>query len=185
MNLPLPLTLGSDGSGVIVEIGNEIKSFKINDEVIIQPGTYDENCIMALNGKENFSKTYGILGETENGVQAEYIVLNPINVYLKPQHLSFIEAASMPLVFMTSYQMLVERAKLLKDETVLIYGGTSGIGMAAIQIAKELLKSVLSFSDAYIIEIQILMDNFIGNCCIDSPQNRDYVRRHFLNKFSA
>ena len=144
MNLPLPLILGSDGSGIVVEVGNQVKSFDINDEVIIQPGTYDKSCKMVKDGKENFSKSYGILGETENGVQAEYVVLNHENVFQKPKHLSFIEAASMPLVFMTSYQMLIERAGLLKDETVLIYGATSGIGMAAIQIAKDVGAKIIA-----------------------------------------
>ena len=144
LNLPLPLILGSDGAGFVTEVGNKIKSFKVNDEVIVQPGTYDKNSIMVKNGKENFSKTYGILGETEDGVQAEYVILDPINVYLKPKHLSFIEAASMPLVFMTSYQMLVERAKLINDEIVLIYGGTSGIGMAAIQIARDIGAKIIT-----------------------------------------
>ena len=144
MNLPLPLILGSDGSGIVVEVGSQVKSFDVNDEVIIQPGTYDKSCKMVKDGKENFSKSYGILGETENGVQAEYVVLNHENVFQKPKHLSFIEAASMPLVFMTSYQMLIERAKLLKDETVLIYGATSGIGMAAIQIAKDVGAKIIA-----------------------------------------
>lgn len=144
MNLPLPLILGSDGSGIVVEVGSQVKSFDINDEVIIQPGTYDKSCKMVKDGKENFSKSYGILGETENGVQAEYVVLNHENIFQKPKHLSFIEAASMPLVFMTSYQMLIERAGLLKDETVLIYGATSGIGMAAIQIAKDVGAKIIA-----------------------------------------
>ena len=144
MNLPLPLILGSDGSGIVVEVGSQVKSFDVNDEVIIQPGTYDKSCKMVKVGRENFSKSYGILGETENGVQAEYVVLNHENVFQKPKHLSFIEAASMPLVFMTSYQMLIERAKLLKDETVLIYGATSGIGMAAIQIAKDVGAKIIA-----------------------------------------
>jgi len=144
LELPLPLILGSDGSGVIIEVGDDIRGFNIGDEVIIQPGTYDKNCRMVENGKENYSKSYGILGETENGVQAEYVILDPVNVYLKPNNLSFIEAASMPLVFMTSYQMLVERAKLNKNEIVLIYGGTSGIGMAAIQIAKDIGAKIIS-----------------------------------------
>ena len=144
INLPLPLILGSDGSGIVVEVGNRVKLCDVNDEVIIQPGTYDKSCKMVKDGRENFSKSYGILGETENGVQAEYVVLNHENIFQKPKHLSFIEAASMPLVFMTSYQMLIERAKLLKDETVLIYGATSGIGMAAIQIAKDVGAKIIA-----------------------------------------
>ena len=144
LKLPLPLILGSDGSGIIVEIGSNITTFEVGDEIIVQPGTYDKKCDMVRRGKENFSKSYGILGETEDGVQAEYVILDPINVYLKPKHLSFIEAASMPLVFMTSYQMLVERARLRQNEIILIYGGTSGVGMAAIQIAKDIGSKVIS-----------------------------------------
>ena len=138
MKLPLPLILGSDGAGTIIEIGAGIKEWKIGDDVVIQPGTYEKDCSMVKKGKENFSKTYGILGETENGVQCEYAVLYPYNIYPKPKHLSFIEAASMPLVFMTAYQMLIKRALLNASETVLIYGATSGIGTAAIQIAKDI-----------------------------------------------
>tara|TARA_Y100001970_G_scaffold43766_1_gene54590 strand:- start:8826 stop:9854 length:1029 start_codon:yes stop_codon:yes gene_type:complete len=145
MNLPLPLILGSDASGIVVEIGNKVKSdIRMDDEVIIQPGTYDKDCKMAKIGKENFSKTYGILGETESGLQAEYVILNPLNVYKKPSILSFVESASMPLVFMTSYQMLIERAKLQENEIVLVYGATSGVGMAAIQIAKDIGAKIIA-----------------------------------------
>ena len=68
----------------------------------------------------------------------------PENIYPKPKHLSFEEAASMPLVFMTSYQMLIERAQIKKNDLILIYGGTSGIGMAAIQIAKDVGATVIT-----------------------------------------
>ena len=61
---------------------------------------------------ENYSYKYGILGETENGIQSEFVVLKAENIHLMPEHLSFEEAASMQLVFMTSYQMLIKRAKL-------------------------------------------------------------------------
>ena len=145
MSFPLPLILGSDGAGIVVEVGKKVEyDINVNDECIIQPGVYDKNCKMSMIGKENLSKTYGILGETENGLQAEYVVLNPLNLYKKPANLSFVESASMPLVFMTSYQMLVERARLLKDETVLIYGATSGVGMAAIQIANDIGSKVIA-----------------------------------------
>ena len=105
LNIPLPLILGSDASGIIIEVGKEVKKYKIGDEVLIQPGTFDRNCEKVKNGKENYSLTYGILGETENGVQSEYAALNTNNIFKKPSHLSFEEAASMPLTFMTSYQM--------------------------------------------------------------------------------
>lgn len=132
--VPLPLILGSDGSGEIVESNNS--NYNLGDKIVIQPGTFDSKCYQVTSGYENYSSTYGILGETENGVQSEYVALNPENIYPKPDHLSFEEAASMQLVFMTAYQMLIKRAKILRRERVLIYGATSGVGSAAIQISK-------------------------------------------------
>lgn len=137
MTLPLPLIMGSDASGVVVEVGKDVIDFDIGDEVIVQPGTYCGSCKYCSVGMENYCPKYGILGETENGVQAECISINPKQLYPKAAHLSFEEAASMPLVFMTAYQMLITRARLQQHESVLIYGGASGVGSAAIQIAKE------------------------------------------------
>ena len=140
----LPLILGSDASGTIVEKGINVKKYNIGDDVVIQPGIFDKNCPNVISGNENYSSSYGILGEHQDGVQSEYIALKPENVHLKPKHLTFVEAASMQLVFMTSYQMLVKRASLKSFETVLIYGGTSGIGAAAIQIAKDIGAKVIT-----------------------------------------
>lgn len=146
LEIPLPLVMGSDASGTVVEIGKNIISsdYSLGQDVVVQPGTFNSSFIDSKNKKENYSSSYGILGETEDGVQSEYVLLKPENIYPKPKHLSFEEAASMPLVFMTSYQMLVERAGIKKNDLVLIYGGTSGIGMAAIQIAKDIGATVIT-----------------------------------------
>jgi len=136
--IKLPLIMGSDASGKVIEIGKNIKKTNVGDEVVVQPGTFDLNCDKSKNGLENYSSTYGILGETSNGTQAEYILLDEQNISLKPGHLTHIEACSMQLVFMTSYQMIVERAKLKSSENILIYGATSGVGSAGIQIAKDI-----------------------------------------------
>jgi len=144
IKLPLPMILGSDGAGTIVETGTDVNKWKPGDAVVIQPGTFCGKCAHCTDGNENYCHQYGILGETENGVQAEYIVLDPINIYAKPDHLSFSEAASMQLVFMTAYQMLIKRAKIQKNETVLVYGGTSGIGSAAIQISRDIGAHVIA-----------------------------------------
>ena len=142
--IKLPLIMGSDGSGTITDIGKFINGFSIGDDVVIQPGTFNNSCPLVKNYKENYSNTYGILGETSDGTQSEFILVNKENIALKPTHLSFEEASSMQLVFMTSYQMLVERAQLEASECVLIYGATSGIGSAAIQIAKDIGSKVIT-----------------------------------------
>ncbi len=142
--IPLPLIMGSDGSGVVVEVGGEVTEWKAGDEVIVQPSTFCGSCDFCRTGRENYCPRYGIIGETENGVQATEVILRPVNVYKKPSTLNFEEAASVPLVFLTSYQMLVKRADLKKGETVLIYGATSGVGSAAIQIAKHIGARVIT-----------------------------------------
>jgi len=144
INIPLPLIMGSDASGVVVSIGDGVSKFGIGDKVVVQPGTYNSNNKDVIDNKINYSSSYGILGETENGVQAEYVNLPEYNLNKMANHLSFEEAASMQLVFMTAYQMLVTRGNLLKDEFILIYGATSGIGCAAIQIAKNLGAIIIS-----------------------------------------
>ncbi len=144
IKIPLPMILGSDGAGIVIEVGTEISAFKVGDKVVVQPGLYDANCRHVKKGNENFSNTYGILGETESGVQCDYVVLKPENIHPMSALLSFEEAASMQLVFMTAYQMLVERAFLKPYEIVLIYGATSGVGAAAIQIATDIGAKVIT-----------------------------------------
>lgn len=144
INIPLPLIMGSDASGEIVEVGKNVLNFVKGDNVVIQPGTFDVSSKMALQGKENYSKSYGILGETENGVQSEYIILPEQNICKMSEHLTFQEAASMQLVFMTSYQMLITRGQLKKDEFILVYGATSGIGSSSIQIAKDVGAKIIT-----------------------------------------
>ncbi len=142
--IPLPLIMGCDASGTIVKVGENVNNLQPGNDVVIQPGTFCGVCYNCNEGRENYCFKYGILGETENGTLAEYISLDPANVYKKPEHLSFPEAASMPLVFMTAYQMLIKRAKLQPGETVLIYGGSSGVGSAAIQICRDLGTQIIA-----------------------------------------
>ncbi len=170
MSLPLPLIMGSDGAGVITEVGKNVPNWNVGDEVVIQPNTFCGECELCKSGKENYCRNYGIIGETENGVQSEYVVLDPINIFSKAKHLSFEEASSMQLVYLTSYQMLVTRAKLQPNETVLVYGATSGIGSAAIQIAKQIGSRVISTvgSNSKIAFAEKMDSDFVVNHSIDS-----------------
>ena len=142
--LRLPLTLGSDGSGTVLAVGANVAGVAVGDDVVIQPGLFCGSCPACLAGRENMCPQYGILGETQDGVQAELAVVNAANVGPKPPALSFEEAASLGLVFMTAYQMMVRRADLQPGETVLIVGGSSGVGAAAIQISAHLGARVIA-----------------------------------------
>ena len=142
--IPLPFIPGSDGSGVVHEVGAEVKDWEPGDEVMIQPGTYCSECRFCRRGKENHCITFGIMGESEDGTDCEYMVIEPKYLGRKPESLSFEEAAAFPLVFLTAYTMLVRRARIEEGEIVLVLGGASGVGSAAIQIAKLFGSTVIA-----------------------------------------
>jgi len=134
--VPLPIILGSDGAGMVAEVGSQVTRFSVGDEVLVQPLTYCGVCSFCQQGLENYCHQFGILGETQDGTQAEFLVVEERNLRQKPPHLSFEEAAAFPLVAQTAYMMLVDRANIQSGETILVWGGTSGIGTMAIQIGK-------------------------------------------------
>ena len=144
IKIDLPFILGSDASGRIVEVGENIKNWKIGDKVIIQPGLYCDDCIYCNSSRENLCIHYGILGETHNGTHCEYIVLDPKYLYPKFSHLTYNESAAVPLTFMTAYEMLLVKGKLNEDDNVLIYGATSGVGSAAIKISKSISANIFT-----------------------------------------
>ena len=133
--VPLPLILGSDGAGVVELCGTNVSDFSVGDEVIIQPLLYCGSCRHCKNEKENFCFKLGILGETTNGTQCEYIKVKSNQLKKKPSHLSFSDAAAFPLSTQTAYAMLVKRARIQQGETVFVWGAGSGVGSMAIQIA--------------------------------------------------
>ena len=116
LNIELPRILGSDGAGVVIDVGKDIVDFRIDDDVVIQPGVFDPNCKISKTGNEHLSPSYGILGETHDGVQCEYVYLDPINLVPMPNSLSYKEASSIGLTFMTAYEMLVKRSEIKEDE---------------------------------------------------------------------
>jgi len=110
----LPLVLGNDVAGTVVKTGSKVRHFKPGDEVYARP---DKDRI---------------------GTFAERIALDEADVALKPRNLTMEEASSIPLVGLTAWQALVERAKLKKGQKVLIHAGSGGVGTFAIQLAKHL-----------------------------------------------
>ena len=134
--VPLPMIMGSDGSGEIVDTGSDVSQFKTGDAVCIQPLVYCGHCRFCSRGQENYCNQWGILGENQDGTQCDYIALPESSIRLKPDHLSFEEAAAFPLTAQTAYGMLVRRAKIETGETVFVWGAGSGVGTMAIQIAK-------------------------------------------------
>ncbi|MCS7184572.1 MAG: zinc-binding dehydrogenase [bacterium] len=128
-----PHVLGSDISGVDED----------GKEVIVLPGIYCGSCSYCNYQKDNQCESYSIIGAKLWGGYAQYVLVPQKNVYPKPAHLDYVEAASMPLTFLTAYHMLRKIEVSSKDE-VLIMGASSGVGVAAIQIAKYLGARVIA-----------------------------------------
>ncbi|MCS7235237.1 MAG: zinc-binding dehydrogenase [Armatimonadota bacterium] len=144
VRFPLPLTLGSDGAGVVDAVGPGVKSAQPGDEVVLNPGVSCGVCTACLRGRDNLCREYGLLGEHRDGTDAEFVVVPEANVVRKPANLSFEEAAAFPLVFLTAWNMLVTNARLRPGEDVLVWGAGSGVGSAAIQIAKAFRARVIA-----------------------------------------
>ena len=138
----LPHIPGSDISGEIAEIGELVNSgpshtpLKVGQRVVLAPGVACGKCEACAIGADNRCRGYSLFGYMLDGGCAEYVRSPAANVIPIPDTLSFDEAAAIPVVFLTAWHMLVTRAQLQPGETVLVLAAGSGVGTAAIQIAK-------------------------------------------------
>ncbi|MBX3154888.1 MAG: zinc-binding dehydrogenase [Deltaproteobacteria bacterium] len=134
-HLEYPHRLGSDIAGVVDAVGPGATAV-VGDKVVVQPGLSCGRCAACLGGDDNLCRFYKILGENTQGGYAEAIVVPEVNLAPYPERLDFAHAAASLLPFMTAWQMVVRKARTRPGDTVLVHGGGSGIGVAAIQIAK-------------------------------------------------
>ena len=119
-----PFTLGHDVAGVVTKVGPGVNKFKVDDEVYARPGDH------------------------RIGTFAQFISINENDVATKPKNISMEEAASIPLVGLTAWQALVEKANLQKGQKVFIQAGSGGVGTIAIQLAKHLGATVATTTSA-------------------------------------
>jgi NADPH:quinone reductase-like Zn-dependent oxidoreductase len=120
----LPLILGNELAGVVIRVGSKVRGFKPGDEVYARPN------------------------QDRIGTFAEFIAMNEADVALKPKNLTMEEAASIPLVALAAWQVLIDRANLKKGEKVLIHAGSGGFGTLAIQLAKHIGATVATTTSA-------------------------------------
>lgn len=136
IEIPLPHILGNDVAGVVKQVGDLVTWVKTGDEVMVQPGVSCGHCEACLSGKDNFCREYDIIGYRRDGGYTEFVAVPGVNIVPKPKLLSWEEAASLPLVTVTAWHMLVTRANVQPGENVLVHAAGSGVGSVAIQIAK-------------------------------------------------
>jgi len=136
VSIPMPHICGSDIAGEVVEVGRLVNITRPGDPVVISPGVSCGMCDQCAAGQDNLCPDYKIIGHLTDGGYAEYVKVPEANINLIPDGMGFEEAASIPLVFLTAWHMLVGRAEIRPGDIVLVVAGGSGVGVAAIQIAK-------------------------------------------------
>jgi NADPH:quinone reductase-like Zn-dependent oxidoreductase len=134
--IPLPHIPGSDVAGDVAKIGADVTTVRVGQKVVLAPGVTCGKCPACLAGLDNRCRQFTNLGYMIDGGCAEFVRAPEVNCLPYPENLSFEEAAAVPLVFQTAWHMLVTRAELQPGEDVLVLGAGSGVGIAAIQIAK-------------------------------------------------
>lgn len=139
-----PFTLGHDLAGIVTKVGSKVSKFKVGDEVYSRPADH------------------------RIGTFAEYISVNESDLALKPKNLTMEEAASIPLVGLTAWQALIEKANLQKGQKIFIQAGSGGVGTFAIQLAKYLGATVATTTSTANIE---LVKNLGADIVIDYKKN--------------
>ncbi|CAG5072719.1 Zinc-type alcohol dehydrogenase-like protein [Dyadobacter sp. CECT 9623] len=146
--LTLPVITGHDVSGEIVEVGHGVENFKAGDEVYYTPEIFKGQ-----------------------GSYAQYHSVHESIIALKPKNISHLEAATLPLAAGTAWEMLVTRAQLKVNQTILIHGGAGGVGMLTIQIAKAM--GAIVFTSARKVHHQVLLE--LGADYVIDYANENYI----------
>ncbi|HFK5509284.1 zinc-dependent alcohol dehydrogenase family protein [Elizabethkingia anophelis] len=150
--LSLPVIIGHDVSGIIVELGQGIENFKVGDEVYYSPEIF--------NGQ---------------GSYAQYHCAHESIIALKPKNISHLQAATLPLAAGTAWEMLVTRAQLKINQTILIHGGAGGVGIPTIQIAKAMGATV--FTTAREVHHDFLRE-------LGADYVIDYTRENYIDRIN-
>ena len=132
----LPHVLGSDIAGEVVETGTLCSRIRTGARVLLSPGLSCRQCAACVSGKDNFCDRYTLFGTGVPGGNQEFVAAPEYAALEIPDTLNFVSAAATPLVFLTAWHMLITRAQMEAGDDVLVLAASSGVGMAAIQIAK-------------------------------------------------
>ena len=134
--IKLPHINGSDVAGIVEEVGEYIIDVRKGQRVLLAPMIFCNHCQFCTSGRQSFCRQFTVLGAGVDGANCEWIAVPEVNVIPIPDWMEFNDAASVPLVFLTAWHMLVTRSNLRPGNWVLVLGAGSGVGTAAIQIAK-------------------------------------------------
>ncbi len=131
-----PHVLGSDGSGIVDQIGEGVSGLRPGDRVLINPALWDGTCEFCRAGEEALCRNFRIVGEHTQGTAAPFLVVPRRNVHPLPDAWSFAQGAAAPLVFQTAWRALTTIGHVSQGERVAIVGAGGGATTAAVQVAK-------------------------------------------------
>src|SRR5262245_37646619 len=144
LDVEMPHVLGNDVVGEVAELGAGVTHLTVGQKTLVNPTLSCGHCAACANGDDNLCREYDVLGRRRNGGNAEFVTVPAVNCLPYPENLSWEQAAAVPLVFMTAWHMLVTRAHVRAGEDVLVIGAGSGVGSAAVQIARLLGARVIA-----------------------------------------
>ena len=136
LSLKLPHVMGSDGAGIIAQVGDNVTGFAAGDRVAVNPTLSCGRCAYCLSGRDNMCDRFAILGEHVDGFAAEFTAVPARNLLKLPDAVPFETAAAASLAFVTAWHSLIARGQLQAGESILIVGAGGGVNTAAIQIAR-------------------------------------------------
>ena len=138
-DFPPPLILGGDSAGEIAEVGSQVRGLKVGDRVVVNPKITCGRCSRCLAGQDDLCSSSRMLGSGVDGSYAEYTVVPAANAHPIADHISYEDAAAVPTTFLPMWNMLIRRAQLKPWETALVLSASSGVGTAAIQVARNIV----------------------------------------------
>lgn len=140
---PIPMILGVDGAGVVEEADPGFPDVKVGGRVVLYPPATCGRCEFCRKGDEVLCAAISYLGENRDGTFAEHVAAPAMNAFPIPEGLDFVEAAALPVNYLTAWRMLFTKARLQPQETVLVFGIGGGVSLAALQLAKMVGARVL------------------------------------------
>ena len=132
----LPHINGSDVAGDVAEVGEYVTGLSKGQRVLLASMTFCNHCAYCVAGRQSLCAEFTVLGYRNDGGNCQFIAVPAVNVIPIPKELTYDQAAAVPLVFVTAWHMLVTLCGIKPGDVVLILGASSGVGSAAIQIAK-------------------------------------------------
>jgi NADPH:quinone reductase-like Zn-dependent oxidoreductase len=136
LRIPYPFTLGQEVVGEVVALGPSARPIALGSRVVIHPGVSCGHCELCLSGRDHHCPRYQLLGKNLPGGYAELVKIPDVNLVTLPEGIPWEAAACIPVSFSTAWNMLFDTAQLQPGEWVLVHAGGSGIGSAAIQLAR-------------------------------------------------